>query len=75
VVGHRCEQEIAAEAAVQRLEVERGDRRLRNRIRLGLPPGGADQLGHEALVEVRVAGRVALGQRMLQHLERLREPP
>src|SRR5262245_7992844 len=55
VVRHRREQDLAAAAAVQRVQVKLADRRLGDRVGLSVPPRRADELRLEELVEVWVS--------------------
>jgi hypothetical protein len=52
---HGREQDLAAEASVERVQVEPADHCLGHGKGLRVPPRGADELSHEQLVEVRVS--------------------
>jgi hypothetical protein len=53
-VCHRPEQDLAAEASVERIQVELTDRCFGDGIGLRVPPRRVDQLRHQPLVEVRI---------------------
>jgi hypothetical protein len=73
-MGHRGEQDLAAEAAVERVHVELADRCLGDGIGPRVPPRRVDQLGQEQLVQVRVSFPVDLVQRPLEHGKGLCDP-
>src|SRR4030095_10285585 len=60
VMGHRREQDLAAEASVERVKVKLADRFLGDGIGLRVPPRRADELRQQPLVEVRISFLVAL---------------
>jgi hypothetical protein len=63
---HRPEQDLAAEASVEGIEVEVGDRFFRDVRGLWVRPRRADQLRQKQLVEVRIALSIDLAKRLLE---------
>ena len=74
VVRHRREQDLAAEASLERIQVELADRCFGDRMGLRVEPRRADQLRHEQLVEVRIALPVHLVERLLEDRKGIRDP-
>jgi hypothetical protein len=71
---HRREQDLAAEASVQRIQVKLADRCLGDGVGPRVPPGRADQLRHQQLVEVRISLPVDLAKRPLEDGKGIRDP-
>ena len=74
VMGHRREQDLAAEASVEGIQVELGDPCLGDRIGLRVPPRRADELRLEQLVEVRLSLLIDLVERLLEDRKGIRDP-
>ena len=74
VVRHRREQDLAAEAIVERIQLELADRCFGQGIGLRAPPGRADELRQEQLVEVWVALPIDLVERLLEDFEGIGDP-
>ena len=74
VMRHRREQDLAAEASVERIQVELGDPRLGDRIGLRVPQRRADQLRQEQLVEVRISLPIDLVERLLEDRKGIPDP-
>jgi hypothetical protein len=72
-VGHRPEQDVAAEAAMESVQVQPGDPRLGDRIGLRMPPRRADEFRLKQLVEVQVSP-IELVQRLLEDGKGIRDP-
>jgi hypothetical protein len=73
VVRHRREQDLAAEASVERIQVELDDPCLGDRIGLRVPPRRADQFRQEQLVKVRLS-LIELVEGLLEDRKGLRDP-
>ena len=71
---HRREQDLAAEASVERIQVELADRCFGDGIGLRVPPRRADELRHEQLVEVRISLPIDLVKRLLEDGKGIRDP-
>jgi hypothetical protein len=71
---HRREQDLAAEASVQRVQVKLADRCLGDGIGPRVPPGRADQLRQQQLVEVRISLPVDLVKRPLEDGKGIGDP-
>jgi hypothetical protein len=66
VIRHRPKQDLAAEAAAERIEIELLDPCFGDGVGLRVRPGGADQLRQEQLVEVRIALPIDLAKGLLE---------
>ena len=71
---HQPEQDLAAQASVERIEVDLADRCLGDGTGLRVPPRRADQLRQKLLVEVRISGPVDFVERLLEDRNGISDP-
>ena len=74
VMRHHPEQDLAAEASVERIQVKLADPCFGDGIGLRVPPRRADQLRQEQLVEVRIFLPIELVERLLEDRKGIPDP-